>query len=205
MSRSRFALIGLAAVALIAALLCWQLLAPGGEGAGDAARLAGAGNAETAALPDAASALAGEAPDALAAGGDGVGSESEAERAARAANYPRRSVSGYVVMADGSAPPRELVLSVALSRQGPQVSTFRDSMNEIGDGGPDGETPSADAATPVAATPAPVAAPIPADKPAGFPDRKHLADLTRTHIQPDGHFTLENVPQVRAWIVVEDD
>lgn len=207
MSRSRFALIGLAAVALIAAVLCWQLLAPGREGAGDAAVLGGPGNAETAALPDAASALAGETPDALAAGGDGAGGESEAEQAARAANYPRRTITGVAHMADGSAPPRDLVLSVARARQGPKVSSFRDSMNELGDDDSDeddgagsfrsgdGVEPASETRSPGAATPAPAA----------FPDRKRLAELTRTRVQPDGRFTMENVPAVRAWIVVEDD
>ena len=216
MSRSRFALIGSAAVALVAAALCWQLLAPGREGAGDAAMLSGQGNNETAALPDAASAIASEAPDPLATGGEGT---AEAEAAARAANYPRRSVSGYVVMADGSAPPRELVLSVALARQGPKVQSFRDSMGELGDdadetdGTPDfvysvqplAEPSDADPATNDTAAPVPDPAHAHADQPVRWPDRKRLAELTRTHVGPDGRFTIENAPTARAWIVVEDD
>ena len=226
MSRSRFALIGLAAAALIAAVLCWQLLAPGGEGAGDAARLDGQGNADSAALPDAASSLAGGAPDALAGSGEDAAAAAAAEAAARAENYPRRRITGAVVMADGSAPPRDLVLSAAQSRQGPRVSSFRDTMDQMGGeddsddpveaaqflygAEPAGEAPGSDAAAPASVSvtaPAstPDAAHAHAEPPARLPDRQRLAELTRTRVQPDGRFTMENVPQRRVWLVVEDD
>src|SRR6187455_129972 len=108
MNRSRVALIGLLSAVTVTAVLCWQLLAPDREGAGDAAVLAGQADEGAGSLPDAAASLSGSEPDSLAGADGDAAADSADSTAADAADYPRRSISGVVVMADGSAVPRDL-------------------------------------------------------------------------------------------------
>ena len=201
MNRSRVALIGLLAAVTVTAILCWQLLAPDNEGAGDAARLAGQGNEDAASLPDAAAALSGSTPDALAvAAGDVAGESGRAARAGATPNYPRRSIAGTVVMTDGSPLPRELRLSASLLRPKPEIGSIRDSINdrdedeEIFVSGASGDPPVPEAPAP--STP---------DTDWTRPDEGQLAELTATTVGADGRFVMPNLPPLRAWVVVDDD
>ena len=199
MNRSRVALIGLLVAVTVTAILCWQLLAPGHDAAGDAAVLAGQGNEAAAALPDAAASLAGSTPDALAAAAGDVSGESADGSGGRAvANYPHRSIAGTVVMADGSPLPRDLRLSASLLRPKPEIKSMREMLNddEAEDAWPvrlqeghDGH-----ALTPPGAT-----------TDWQRPDAGQLAELTATTVGADGRFAMHHLPPLRAWVVVDDD
>lgn len=219
MNRSRFVLVGVLAAVLVAVgALSWQMLAPGSDAAGPAAVLAGPDNADVAALPDATAGLQKSGPGALELAPAATSDESAAAAAELAReSYPRREVSGTVVMADGSPLPSTLVLTASVFRPDPKIQSFGDVMANANGGSANevdiepesraelrqsldaGDLPAKQSTwirTRLEQAEAEVAS---------LPTVERLAELTRTRVGPKGEFSMANVPQRLAFIAVEDE